>query len=85
MKHLNGNKKVMHAEPIYMTKERDEIGVDFAHDLLPWDEVGVMLGFGDEHHVPATDVRAPPRACHEVQRLGGTAEHHQLFGGNPEE
>ncbi len=30
VKHLNANKKVMHAEPIMMSKEKDEIGVDFA-------------------------------------------------------
>ena len=30
VKHLNNSKKVMHAEPIMMSKEKDEIGVDFA-------------------------------------------------------
>jgi DNA gyrase subunit B len=30
VKHLNANKKVMHAAPIMMSKEKDEIGVDFA-------------------------------------------------------
>ena len=30
VKHLNGNKKVVHAEPISMTKEKDEVVVDFA-------------------------------------------------------
>jgi len=30
VKHLNATKKVMHAEPINMSKEKDEVGVDFA-------------------------------------------------------
>jgi len=30
VKHLNANKKTMHAEPIYFTKFKDDIGVDFA-------------------------------------------------------
>jgi len=30
VKHLNSTKKVMHPEPIMMSKEKDEIGVDFA-------------------------------------------------------
>jgi DNA gyrase subunit B len=30
VKHLNSTKKTMHAEPIMMSKEKDEIGVDFA-------------------------------------------------------
>jgi DNA gyrase subunit B len=30
VKHLNGNKKVVHPEPISMTKEKDEVIVDFA-------------------------------------------------------
>ncbi|MDE2491797.1 MAG: DNA topoisomerase (ATP-hydrolyzing) subunit B [Elusimicrobia bacterium] len=30
VKHLNASKKTMHAEPIMMSKEKDDIGVDFA-------------------------------------------------------
>jgi DNA gyrase subunit B len=30
VKHLNANKKTMHAEPIYFTKTKEDVGVDFA-------------------------------------------------------
>ena len=53
-----------------------KVSIHLARDLLPRDEVGVMLCLGDQHHVAASEVRLPPRSRNQVERFGGATEHH---------
>ena len=59
-----------------------EVSIHLTGDLLPRDEICMMLGLGDQHHIAATQVRLPPRTCNKVERFCGAAKHHQLARWN---
>ena len=59
-----------------------EVGIHLARDLLPRDEICMMLGLGDQHHITTAQVRFAPRSRNKVERLGGAAEHHQFARWN---
>ena len=59
-----------------------EVGIHLTGDLLPRDEICMMLRLGDEHHIATAQVRFAPRTRNKVERLGSAAEHHQLARWN---
>lgn len=48
---------------------------------LPWDEIAVMLHFGEENDVSRFQVSAAPSVCDEVDGLGGASSEDDLVGG----
>ena len=48
-------------------------------EQLPGHDVGVVLHLGQQHHVATADVLARPGVAHQVDRLGGVANEHDLL------
>ena len=59
-----------------------EVGIHLTGNLLPRDEVCMMLRFGDKHHITTAQVRFAPRTCNKVERFCGAAKHHQFARWN---
>ena len=60
----------------------DQVGAGLAADLLPRDEVRVVLHDGDDHVVTGAEHGASQRASHEVQGLAGVPrEDHLVAAG----
>src|SRR4029079_8400558 len=64
----------------------EELRATLDGELLPGDEIGVMLERGDNDLVVASDIRSSPRRCNEVDGLGGAAREDQAIAvGDSEE
>ena len=56
----------------------DQVGTGLAADLLPRDEVRVVLHDGDDHVVAGLEHRAAQRASHKVEGLAGVSRKDNL-------
>ena len=51
----------------------DQAGTDLLAQLLPGDEIGMVLHAGDEDFVALPQIRTPPAGGHQIDALGGSA------------
>ncbi len=65
---------------LFGDREGPQVRSSLQAELLPGDEVGMVLQLGDQHFVAATDVLAAERLGQEVGRLGGPADEDDLLG-----
>ena len=64
--------------PVGAHRDPAELDADLVGELVPGDDVGVVLQLGDDHRVAGAEVGSPPRLGHEVERLGGVLGEHDL-------
>ena len=72
---------VEHEVALVGERDHPELGARALRDVLPGDEVRVVLELGDEDDVPRAEVREPPRVRDEVDALGGVADEDHLARG----
>ena len=61
-----------------------ELGPPVEAQLLPRDDVGVMLHFGQDDEIAGTDIGAAPRVGDQVDGRGGVGGEDRLLGGRPQ-
>ena len=63
---------------VVVEREHEELGALPVRDVLPWDEVGVVLELGDDDRVAGAEVVPAPRIGDEVECLGRVADEDDL-------